>query len=126
MAHRIIGVNDIFDPFPLDASEWEDTDGDGIGDNADPDDDNDGFIDILDASPKYAGFTPSDELIENNRDSKTDSSSTIAGNKALLLLFTTTIAMGMILGARRLVNKPSQNQKEPVNIPIEPKMEDKL
>ena len=61
------GINDIFDPFPLNANEWEDTDGDGVGDNADMDDDNDGFIDILDTYPKYAGFTPSDDLIENNR-----------------------------------------------------------
>ena len=33
------------DTFPLDASEWEDTDGDGIGNNADSDDDGDGFSD---------------------------------------------------------------------------------
>ncbi|MCG5644721.1 gliding motility-associated C-terminal domain-containing protein, partial [Flavobacteriaceae bacterium LSUCC0859] len=31
--------------FPLDPSEWADADGDGIGDNADPDDNNDGFDD---------------------------------------------------------------------------------
>jgi hypothetical protein len=33
------------DAFPNDATEWVDTDGDGVGDNADPDDDNDGWID---------------------------------------------------------------------------------
>jgi len=40
------------DAFPLDPKEWEDTDGDGIGDNADLDDDNDGIPDIEDQFPK--------------------------------------------------------------------------
>ena len=34
-----------WDAFPLDQNEWQDTDGDGIGDNADDDDDNDCFND---------------------------------------------------------------------------------
>ena len=34
-----------WDAFPLDPAEWRDTDGDGLGDNADPDDDNDGVSD---------------------------------------------------------------------------------
>ena len=105
------GVNDIFDPFPLDGSEWQDTDGDGIGDNTDTDDDNDGFIDILDSNPEYAGFTPSDDVIQNNQNRNSESSSTIAGNKALLLLFTTTIAMGLIFGARKFT-KQNQTTKQ--------------
>ena len=40
------GVNDGMDAFPLDAGETTDTDGDKIGNNADPDDDNDGLTDI--------------------------------------------------------------------------------
>ena len=118
------GVNDIIDPFPLDSSEWQDTDGDGIGDNMDTDDDNDGFIDFLDLDPDYAGFTPSDELIQNNQDKNSDSSSTIAGNKALLLLFTTTISMGLIFGARKFVNKkPStlNNNQDTVGTMMEEK-----
>jgi len=39
------GVPDDKDPFPNDPTEWRDTDGDGIGNNADPDDDNDGMPD---------------------------------------------------------------------------------
>ena len=39
------------DVFPLDASEWADTDGDEIGDNADSDDDGDGMADGQDAAP---------------------------------------------------------------------------
>ena len=40
-----------FDAFPLNASEWVDTDQDGIGNNADPDDDNDGISDGDDLYP---------------------------------------------------------------------------
>ena len=39
------------DAFPLDALESIDTDGDGIGNNADPDDDNDGVEDAVDLAP---------------------------------------------------------------------------
>ncbi|MDC0149823.1 hypothetical protein OAI65_02735, partial [Candidatus Poseidoniales archaeon] len=39
------GVLDIYDWAPLDPSEWVDTDGDGTGDNADADDDGDGWSD---------------------------------------------------------------------------------
>ena len=39
------GIPDDQDAFPADPNEWEDTDNDGIGNNADPDDDEDGFSD---------------------------------------------------------------------------------
>jgi len=39
------GIADIHDLFPNDPNEWFDADGDGIGDNADLDDDNDGIPD---------------------------------------------------------------------------------
>ena len=45
------GYLDVNDAFPLDASEWADNDGDGIGDNADADDDNDGVDDSADDFP---------------------------------------------------------------------------
>jgi hypothetical protein len=45
------GIADTDDEFPNDASEWLDTDGDGIGNNADLDKDNDGIPDYLDALP---------------------------------------------------------------------------
>jgi hypothetical protein len=38
-------ARDNIDPFPLDPKEWQDADKDGIGDNADIDDDNDGLTD---------------------------------------------------------------------------------
>ena len=38
-------VKDNIDSFPLDSTEWRDTDNDGLGDNTDQDDDNDGLTD---------------------------------------------------------------------------------
>ena len=38
-------IEDLPDAFPLDPTEWEDTDLDGIGNNADLDDDGDGYLD---------------------------------------------------------------------------------
>ena len=45
------GVDDAIDWLPLDATEFADTDGDGVGDNRDPDDDNDGIPDLADDEP---------------------------------------------------------------------------
>jgi len=45
------GADDHVDAFPLDDTEWDDTDGDGTGDNADDDDDNDGTSDANDPFP---------------------------------------------------------------------------
>jgi len=51
------GHNDNADAFRLDAAEWQDTDGDAVGNNADWDDDNDGVADTVDAAPLDAGNT---------------------------------------------------------------------
>ena len=48
-----------WDAFPLDPKEWRDTDGDGLGDNADPDDDGDGWTD---EAERQAGTDPLDRL----------------------------------------------------------------
>ena len=45
------GFIDTQDAFPNDPAEWKDADGDGIGDNADPDDNNDGIPDTGTAPP---------------------------------------------------------------------------
>ena len=52
------GIIDFFDAFPTDPTEWQDTDGDRVGDNADPDSDNDGFTDAEEA----AATPPTDAL----------------------------------------------------------------
>ena len=62
------GFVDPVDDFPNDASERRDTDGDGIGNNADPDDDNDGVVDEGDFYPLDGGEwsnTDGDELGDN-------------------------------------------------------------
>ena len=45
------GVINSRDFFPDDASEWLDSDGDGLGNNSDADDDGDGVEDLADAFP---------------------------------------------------------------------------
>ena len=64
------GVSDSNDVFPNDPTETSDFDGDGIGDNADPDDDNDGVEDSSDALPFDATETvdTDDDGIGNNAD----------------------------------------------------------
>ena len=47
------GVPNSEDKFPYDATESSDWDGDGFGDNIDPDDDNDGYSDNIDLDPLY-------------------------------------------------------------------------
>jgi len=57
------GVPDVQDQFPNDPAESVDTDGDGIGDNADTDDDGDGVPDVRDAF----SLDP-DESVDTDRD----------------------------------------------------------
>ncbi|MEH6347726.1 MAG: metallophosphoesterase, partial [Bermanella sp.] len=67
------------DAFPLDASEASDTDGDGIGNNADLDVDGDGILDVNDAFPldaSEASDTDGDG-IGNNADSDDDGDGTL-------------------------------------------------
>jgi hypothetical protein len=45
------GRMDSVDAFPADPAEWQDTDGDHIGNNADMDDDGDGVPDYIDSQP---------------------------------------------------------------------------
>ncbi len=45
------GIPDSQDAFPNDSTEWQDTDGDRIGNVADTDDDNDGILDQYDSAP---------------------------------------------------------------------------
>lgn len=65
------GVGDNTDAFPNDDTEWFDNDLDGIGDNADPDDDNNGILDVD----------------EGNRDSGSSGGSTTLFSMMLLSLF---------------------------------------
>ena len=58
------GIPNPIDVFPLNSTEWIDTDGDGIGDNTDTDDDNDGMPDLYELQSGYdplnSNMTPPD------------------------------------------------------------------
>jgi ELWxxDGT repeat protein len=64
------GYPDLIDAFPNDPTEWIDTDGDGIGNNADPDDDNDGWLDTIETNTSL--FVDENDTGTNPLDPDTD------------------------------------------------------
>jgi hypothetical protein len=78
---------DANDAFPLDASEWLDTDGDTIGNNADTDDDNDSYLDANDAFPLDASewLDTDGDTIGNNSDTDDDNDGYLDANDAFPL-----------------------------------------
>ncbi|WP_305832317.1 thrombospondin type 3 repeat-containing protein [Photobacterium leiognathi] len=68
------GIIDAKDAFPEDASEWLDTDSDGIGNNKDTDDDGDGVADADDTFPldSTESVDTDGDNIGNNKDSDDD------------------------------------------------------
>ena len=66
------GIADSDDAFPDDPDEWLDTDNDGIGNNADTDDDGDGMPDLWEAL--YTGLDPliDDAALDLDGDGKTN------------------------------------------------------
>ncbi|MGA1866196.1 MAG: hypothetical protein ACMUFK_01875 [Thermoplasmatota archaeon] len=63
------GVKNLLDAFPDDPLEWNDTDRDGTGDNSDPDDDGDGFLDDIESlagtDPRNPASYPQDSDEDN-------------------------------------------------------------
>ncbi|WP_237156663.1 thrombospondin type 3 repeat-containing protein [Photobacterium leiognathi] len=68
------GIIDAKDAFPEDASEWFDTDSDGIGNNKDTDDDGDGVADADDVFPldSTESVDTDGDNIGNNKDTDDD------------------------------------------------------
>jgi alpha-tubulin suppressor-like RCC1 family protein len=62
------GVPDILDEFPLDPDETRDNDKDGLGDNADLDDDNDGVSDLDEQALGLDPLDPYDTATDNDGD----------------------------------------------------------
>ena len=75
------------DAFPLDKTEWLDTDSDGIGNNTDTDDDNDSVLDGEDAFPldKTEWLDTDSDGIGNNADPDDDGDSILDGDDAFPL-----------------------------------------
>ena len=59
------GVLDEEDMFPEDFREWADNDGDGVGDNADTDDDNDGWSDADELREGTDPFSSSEQPVDS-------------------------------------------------------------
>ena len=59
------GVSDEEDLFPEDFREWADNDGDGVGDNADTDDDNDGWLDADEVREGTDPFSSSEQPVDS-------------------------------------------------------------
>ena len=80
-------VANLVDLFPLDASEWSDWDSDGIGDNADNDDDNDGISDNEDAFPldNTESLDTDGDGVGNNSDDDDDGDGIADGDDAFPL-----------------------------------------
>ena len=74
----------------MNATEWLDTDGDGIGNNTDPDDDNDSYFDSNDAFPLVATewLDTDGDGIGNNTDPDDDNDSYVDSNDAFPLVAT--------------------------------------
>jgi len=66
------GIPDAFDAFSSDPGEWLDTDGDGIGDRADADDDGDGIPDPWELWYGLNPFDPSDAASDRDGDGETN------------------------------------------------------
>jgi len=68
------GYDNDVDAFPEDPTEWADFDGDGVGDNADLDDDNDLVLDANDAFPMdpYETIDTDGDGVGNNADLNDD------------------------------------------------------
>jgi len=81
------GVADADDAFPLDPGETTDTDGDGIGNEADPDNDGDSVDDVDDAFPDDPDETTDtdDDGIGNEADPDDDGDDVVDGEDAFPL-----------------------------------------
>ena len=79
------GYWDSEDAFPDDPTEWADTDGNGVGNNADTDDDGDGVVDANDTFPNDASETvdTDGDGVGNNADTDDDGDGVVDANDAL-------------------------------------------
>jgi hypothetical protein len=77
------GTPDSNDAFPLDPTEIVDTDADGIGNNADLDDDNDGMTDSYEILNNFNPLNAADAALDSDGDSYSNLSEYRAGTDPL-------------------------------------------
>ena len=94
-------------------TEWADNDGDGIGNNLDVDDDNDGLLDIFDAYPFDGRWDQSSGGASLSASDDDGSASLTMTPLLLLLVF--SFGVSVALGARKIWEK----KEEPMKVPID-------
>ena len=67
------------DPYPLDPTNQPDTDGDGLNNGIDPDDDNDGFTDLQEQAAGTDPLDPASVPGDGDNDGLTDVEEAIIG-----------------------------------------------
>jgi gliding motility-associated-like protein len=77
------GFFDYQDAFPTDPLEWADTDGDGIGNNADLDDDGDGFSDLIEIECGSNSLDNSEVPLDSDADGTIDCQDTDDDNDGI-------------------------------------------
>lgn len=106
------GVVDTQDAFPNDPTETIDTDGDGVGNNADLDDDNDGIPDLQDPTPigEVSDSGNGDGTGDSGGNGNGSTSPPTGGNGIcgmgmVPIMFFTAISLGVVRSQWRRVNR---------------------
>ena len=98
------GYTNSEDDFPEDSSEWKDTDGDGVGNNRDGDDDGDGVIDILDTRPLDSGVTiiqPGDQNSDSSESKESGVITISIQDIAILLVISSAVTITFLWRAKK-------------------------
>lgn len=114
------GYNDDVDTFPNDKNEWLDTDGDGVGNNADLDDDGDGISDEDEKKYELDPLNPNDATEDADGDGVSNIDEIKAGtnpNAIALPEITFNQDQYVLQGEKAVVSV--QLSKEPLTYPVE-------
>ena len=101
------GYNDDVDAFPHDKNEWLDTDGDGVGNNADLDDDGDGISDEDEKKYELDPLNPNDATEDADGDGVSNIDEIRAGTNPLILEDTIAPIITLLGENPQIVNKGS-------------------
>ena len=90
-------------------TEWYDNDGDGIGNNLDVDDDNDGIIDVLDAYPLDSERGLNNALDSDHNSDYSDPATVKLETAVLLLLLMFSFGVSVAVGALKVLERKQES-----------------